>query len=44
MPLVPEPFGRVAVLVVTVTSFFSGVRYAFPSGLVGSEFGLVTHV
>src|SRR5690348_15805364 len=35
MPRVPEPCGRVAV-VVTVASFFSGVRYAFPSGLVRS--------
>jgi len=33
IPLVPELFGRVAVRAVTVTSFISGVSYAFPSGL-----------
>src|SRR5688500_17746260 len=37
MPRVPGPFGRVAVRAVTVTSFISGVRYAFPSGLDRSE-------
>jgi hypothetical protein len=30
MPLVAEPFGRVAVLVVTMTSFISGVEIRLP--------------
>jgi hypothetical protein len=33
IPLVPAPSVRVAVRAVTVTSFISGVSYAFPSGL-----------
>ena len=44
MPLVPDPSGRLAVRAVTVTSFISGVRYAFPSGLSEVMVVLMTRV